>query len=137
MDSNVLMFYIFGGLGGLLMLLGLLGVIKGIIFGATAVVVTGTVTGAKRYKGPETGSKARFYPSVRFQTADGDEREFQSRAGFDVEPEIGSPIEVSYPPRRPDRVEVHAGGCAWVGGVFVFMMGALFAGIGAAIHYLT
>ena len=134
MDENVLMLAIFGGIGGLLMLVGLLLIVKMVAFGASAIVVTGVVTSVQQYRGPETGSTTKYYPAIRFQTPQGQELHFQSRGGHMTPLEIGAPIEVSYAPGRPDQAEIHAGSM-WIGGLFVFLMGALFAGIGVAIHF--
>jgi hypothetical protein len=44
-----------------------------------------------------------FYPSVRFQAADGSTAEFQNKLGTNVPPRVGDEVTVIYHPARPRR----------------------------------
>lgn len=50
-----------------------------------------------------------FYPSVRFQTADGRTVEFQSKLGSNAPPRVGDEVTVLYDPQRPEEARVALG----------------------------
>lgn len=47
-----------------------------------------------------------FFPSVRFQTADGRTVEFQNKLGTNVPPRVGDEVTVIYDPMRPEEAKV-------------------------------
>jgi hypothetical protein len=68
-----------------------------------------------------------FYPSVRFQTADGRTVEFQNKIGTNVPPGVGDEVTVIYDPARPEEAKVALGSMfkfnpkalLVVGGIFI------------------
>ncbi len=50
-----------------------------------------------------------FYPSVRFQTADGRTVEFQNKIGTNVPPGVGDEVTIIYDPARPEEAKVALG----------------------------
>ena len=71
-----------------------------------------------------------FYPSVRFQTADGRTVEFQNKIGTNVPPGVGDQVTVIYDPAWPEEAKVALGSMfrfnpralLIVGGIFLAAM---------------
>jgi hypothetical protein len=132
MSETGLIFIAFGGAGCLVMLFGAVMIRRQAAI-KRAIVVTGVVvTNNQVYYGEKTGT--RYFPSIRFQTPEGQELHFQSRAGSATPFEVGAAIEVAYLPGRPERAWVQAGGGMCIG-VLLFAFGALFAAIGVIVHF--
>jgi hypothetical protein len=75
-----------------------------------------------------------FYPSVRFQTADGRTVEFQNKIGTNVPPGVGDEVTIIYDPARPEEAKVALGSMfkfnpkalLVVGGIFLAAMALFF-----------
>ncbi len=73
---------------------------------ATAVGVVKDHTSRRSYSGMDHGPSMLFYPSVRFQTADGTTVEFQSKLGTNAPPSVGDEVTVLYDPAWPEEAKV-------------------------------
>lgn len=86
-----------------------------------------------------------FYPSVRFQTADGRTVEFQNKLGTNVPPRVGDEITVIYDPALPEEAKVALGSMfkfnpkalLVVGGVFLAAMAFFFLLFVAVIVWVS
>ncbi len=89
---------------------------------------------SRRSSGMDHRGDVLFYPSVRFQTADGRTIEFQNKIGTNVPPGVGDEVTVIYDPARPEEAKVALGSMfkfdpkalLIVGGIFLAAMAFFF-----------
>lgn len=76
---------------------------------ARAVGVVTTHTSRRSYSGIDQRTSLLFFPSVRFQTADGRTIEFQNKIGTNAPPRVGDEVTVIYDPAHPEDAKVALG----------------------------
>lgn len=100
---------------------------------AAAIKVTGVVTGSETFK--VRGENHHTYaPTVQFQTPAGEQVVVKTKLATTTMRQVGESIEISYPPGKPHQAMLHVEGSSF-GGIFVFLLGALFAGIGVIAYF--
>ena len=86
-----------------------------------------------------------FFPSVRFQTADGRIVEFQNKVGSNAPPRVGDEVTVLYDPEHPEEARVPLGSMfrpnlkllAVVGAIFLGAMALFFLFFVAVIVFVS
>jgi len=92
-----------------------------------------------------TTAHVLYYPSVRFQAADGRTVEFQNKLGTNVPPRAGDEVTVIYDPARPEQAKVALGSMfrfnpkalLVVGGIFLAAMAFFFLLFVAVIVWVS
>ena len=101
---------------------------------ARAVGVVTAHTSRRSHSGIDQRTSLLFFPSVRFQTADGRTVEFQNKIGSNAPPRVGDEVTVVYDPARPEEAKVALGSMfrfdpkvlLVVGGIFLAAMAFFF-----------
>ena len=70
-----------------------------------------------------------FFPSVRFQTADGRTVEFENKLGTNAPPRVGERVTVLYDPERPEEAKVAFGSVVRRNVMAFAVMGAIILGV--------
>jgi len=86
-----------------------------------------------------------YFPSVRFQTADGRTIELQNKIGTNAPPRVGDEVTILYDPARPEEAEVALGSMfrfdpkalLVVGGIFLAAMAFFFLLFAAVIVWVS
>jgi Protein of unknown function (DUF3592) len=138
---------LFGGVGLLLLLIGLLVFLRKRAFLSKAATVPGTVvallTQAQRDLSldPELRNvglnptqydvEVSFFPLVRFQTKQGQTVEFRSSVGS-TSPAyfVGQQVTILYDPANPIKASISSFGSLWLSSLLLFGVGSLFTAIG-------
>lgn len=81
---------------------------------------------SRRTYGTDHGVDVLFYPSVRFQTADGRTVEFQNKIGTNAPPRVGDEVTVLYDPTRPEEAKVVLGSMFRIDPKALLVVGAIF-----------
>ena len=107
------------------------------LFSAEAEIVNVIRKDAIRSTGGHKNSRYAFYPVLRFQTAFGEVREFQSETGqgADKSPyQIGSKMPVLYDPDNLMPAVIYSWGALWFNELVMMLGGILFCGASAVIY---
>ncbi len=97
----------------------------------TAARAVGIVTdhaSRRTYSAMDHRPDVLFYPSVRFQTADGRTVEFQNKLGTNAPPQVGDEVTVLYDPTRPEEAKVALGSMFRFSPKAFAVAGAIFLG---------
>jgi hypothetical protein len=87
----------------------------------------GTVVGARREPHPDAILGFTSFPTVRFETPDGREHEFESRLGSDAHPPgIGTEVAVRYHPDTPHAAELDSFPALWGLTLLFALLGSVF-----------
>ena len=76
--------------------------------------------------GPPEPVVLLYFPSVRFQTADGRTIEFQNKTGTNAPPRVGDEVAVLYDPAWPEEAEVALGSMFRFGPKALLVVGGIF-----------
>ncbi|MCF4970609.1 DUF3592 domain-containing protein [Nostoc sp. CMAA1605] len=110
--------FIFGGIGSILLVVGIVLTLKTRSFVATSVITQGTVIDFKRR------SKV-YYPVVEFTPSSGDTTVFEANSGSSTpEFQMGQQVEILYSPQQPNDAVIHS----WLN---LWLLPATFTGMGA------
>ena len=90
-------------------------------------VVTGHTSRSTDHVGDLPGRV--FFPSVRFQTADGRTVEFENKLGTNVPPRVGERVTVLYDPERPEEAKVAFGSIVRRNVMAFAVVGAIILGV--------
>ncbi|CAA9438541.1 MAG: hypothetical protein AVDCRST_MAG22-3874 [uncultured Rubrobacteraceae bacterium] len=93
---------------------------------ARAVGVVTAHTSRRSYSGIDKRTSLLFFPSVRFQTADGRTVEFQNKIGTNAPPRVGDEVTVIYDPARPEEAKVALGSMFRINPKALLVAGAIF-----------
>jgi hypothetical protein len=108
------------------------------LFRAEAEIIKVIRKDAIRSADDHSGPRYAFYPVLRFQTAFGEFREFQSESGQggDQSPyQIGSKLPVLYDPDNLMPPVIYSWGALWFIELVMILGGLLFCGAGATIYF--
>lgn len=94
---------------------------------ARAVGIVANYTSRRTY-GMDHRVDILFYPSVRFQTADGRTVEFQNKLGTNAPPRVGDEVKVLYDPARLQEAKVALGSMFRFNPKALLIAGAIFLG---------
>ena len=97
----------------------------------TEVRAVGVVTAHKSrrsYSAIDNRPEVLFFPSVRFQTADGRTVEFENDLGSNAPPRVGDEVTVLYDPARPEEAKVALRSMWKVDPKALLVVGAIFLG---------
>jgi hypothetical protein len=83
---------------------------------------------SRRSHGMDNHTSLLFFPSVRFQTADGRSVEFHNEVGSNAPPKVGDQVTVIYDPERPEEARVALGSMWRVDPKALLVVGAIFVG---------
>ena len=87
---------------------------------ARAVGVVTAHKSRRTYSGIDNRPEVLFFPSVRFQTADGRSVEFENDLGSNAPPRVGDEVTVLYDPLRPEEAQIKSVMMLWfLPGMFV------------------
>ncbi len=95
---------------------------------ARAVGVVTDHTSRRTYSAIDQRPEVLFYPSVRFQTAEGRTVEFRNKLGTNVPPRVGDGVTVLYDPQRPEEAKVALGSMFRFSSKALAVAGAIFVG---------
>jgi hypothetical protein len=112
---------------------------------ARAVGIVTDHTSRRTYSAIDHRTDVLFYPSVRFQTADGRTVEFQNKIGTNAPPRVGDEVTVIYDPTRSEEAKVALGSMfrfspkalLVAGGIFVAAMAFFFLFFVAVIVFVS
>ncbi len=93
-----------------------------------AVGIVTDHTSRRTYSAIDNRTGALFYPSVRFQTADGRTVEFENKLGTNAPPRVGDEVTVLYDPERPEEAKVALGSMFRFNPKALLVVGAIFLG---------
>lgn len=95
---------------------------------STEARAVGIVTdhASRRSYGTDHRASLLFFPSVRFQTADGTTVEFQNKIGTNAPPRVGDEVTVIYHPARPEEAKVALGSMFRIDPRALLVAGAVF-----------
>ena len=96
----------------------------------TEARTVGVVTAhtSRRSYGVDHGSNMLFFPSVRFQTADGRTVEFENKLGSNAPPRVGEEVTVVYDPARPEEAKAALGSMFRINPKALLIAGVSFLG---------
>ena len=122
---------VLGGLGGLLGLIGSIWFLMRLLFVLKASTTIGTVTGAEPRTSSSSdgmGSTIVYAPTVRFQTANGQQVDFVAGVATSAPPQVGRSVQVLYQKDNPQKAQIKSFVHLWLGPlVLFFVSGVLFA----------
>ncbi len=95
---------------------------------ARAVGVVTAHTSRRTYSAMDNRPEVLFFPSVRFQTADGRTVEFENDLGSNAPPRVGDEVTVLYDPARPEEAKVALRSMWKVDPKALLVVGAIFLG---------
>jgi len=95
---------------------------------ARAVGVVTAHKSRRSYSAMDNRPEVLFFPSVRFQTADGRTVEFENDLGSNAPPRVGDEVTVLYDPARPEEAKVALRSMWKVDPKALLVVGAIFLG---------
>ncbi len=112
---------------------------------ARAMGVVMAHTSRRTYSAMDNRPGVLFYPSVRFQTADGRTVEFHNKLGTNAPPRVEDEVTVIYDPQRPEEAKValrsmfrfNPKALAVVGAIFLGAMALFFLFFVAMVVFAT
>ena len=130
---------IFGGIGALMLVIGFFWLLARLRFVLKGTKAMGVITGSemRTSHNSEGHSSVHHHPTVRFQTAHGQQVDFVSQVGTGRMPQVGKSVKVIYQRDDPRKAEINSPMALWFGPVFLGLMGGFFAalGVGMAVWY--
>ena len=124
---------VFGGIGAVSLIVGILLYFSRRRFLKTAVAAQGTVTGHVERSGSEGGTV--YSPVVQFTTIEGQTLTFtESVASNPPRHQPGSMVKVLYPPGNPQAARVAGWFGLWFLPTFALLFGLIFAGVGVPLY---